>query len=184
MESEHRPSVLDSMTEWARKRGVFGRNKVPIQRKVTTAIMGSSGMSYREIAKIVGGISYVAARDARIYFERGLPAPAKKYRGRISLEESVIELNGTKVCFWLAKDLETGEILAVRASKSASEEESEKFQNRVLEFCNNRPLAVIDRGWNYPKSLRNLDLKFQIGTVPGIRGRPSRAPTEKPENTG
>ena len=168
------------MIAWARDHGVFDRNKLPIQKKVLAAIMSSSGLSYREVARLLGGISYVAVRDAQHAFGRALRLPEKKYRGRIALEESIVQLSAVRLHFWLARDLENGELLAVQASRTATVEESEGFLNRVLQCCNNRPMAVLDRK-NYPKSIRNIDVKFQISTSPGIRERFGRLLKEKTE---
>lgn len=165
---------MDFMVMWAQENRVFRRNKIPVEKKLLAGIMDSSGLSFREIASLLGEISYVGVRDAQLAVKKALPLPARKHRGRIALTESTLDLGGTQFQTWLARDLDNSEILAVHATRNPSPEESDRFLDRVLQQCNNRPMAVVDRGENYPKYLRKLDVKFQIDTSTGIRERLGR----------
>jgi putative transposase len=160
------PTVTEVVTSWARGKKVFDRNKVPIEKKVQASILCTSGFSYRAASKLMGGVSYVAVRDAYYAMSKALPRPERKHRRCIAIDESHSRVNGEYVVFWLARDVDSGELLTFRCSLTGSPEDGAKFVASVLEFCANRPLVRVGRGPNYPRALKNLDLQFQIETTP------------------
>ncbi len=164
--------------EWARGRNIFKRNKIPIERKVQAAILCVSGFSYRRASELMGGVSYVAVHDAFTAMTRALPAPERKHRRCIAIDETQAKLNGQTAFFWLARDVDTGELMTFRCSLSGSPQDGARFVESVLLFCTNRPLVRVGRGPNYPRALKNLDLQFQIETTPinpsGIREKIGR----------
>jgi transposase-like protein len=163
------PSAVELLEAWAEENRVFKRNKVPAEKKILAVILCSAGLSYRDAAELAGDISYVGVRDAVLAFRRSLPCPERKYRGRIALFETRLEVGGVTVYVWLARDLDADEMLAFAAAREGSHAEAERFLDRVSSYCVNRPFAVMERGERYPRGLKNVDKRFQIDTSSGIR---------------
>jgi hypothetical protein len=113
---------------------------------------------------MLGGISHVAVHDAHKSVMAALPSLEKKRR-LVTIEENVTYLNSEQQgVVWLARDVDSGEILAFRCSVTKSPEDGKKFIDSVLAVCTDRPLLRVGRGANFPHSLRALDLYFQIDT--------------------
>ncbi len=154
------------VSDWATSKNIFRRNKVPLEKKVVAGILCASGFSFRQASKLMGGLSYVAIHDAYIALMSVLPSPGKKYRRCVAIDESRERFNGRNAFFWLARDVDSGELLTFRCSLTGAPEDGAKFVGSVLQFCSSRPLVRVGRGPNYPRGLKNLDLQFQIDTTP------------------
>ena len=127
--------------------------------------MCASGYTSRDASKLLGGISHVAVHDAQKSMMAALPPPEKKRR-LVTIEENVAYLNSeTQGVIWMARDVDTGEILSFRCSVSKSPEDGKKFIDSVLAVCTERPILRVGRGPGFPHSLRSLDLYFQIDTT-------------------
>jgi len=164
-------SILQFVSDWAVGKGVFKRSKVPMDKKILGVFLSYSGFTYREAAKLVGGISYVAVHDACKSFQITLPKLLPTSR-TVSIEENVVNLNSErKGILWLARDVDAGDILSMRCSMEGSEEDRKRFIDSVLAVCTGRPLLRIGRGPSFPHNLSNLDYYFQIDTTPSIRQR-------------
>lgn len=149
------------LTEWAVSMHAFRRNKVPPSKKVLAAALCNSGYSYREVAKMLGGMSYVAARDAYFALTTSLPRDEKRDRGSVAIDGSDVTLGGRQFHVWLARDVGTGEIMSFQASPGASAEDGARFLANVAAMCANRPLLRLGAGSNSPRGLMNLDLYFE-----------------------
>jgi len=96
----------------------------------------------------------------------------EKKRRLVTIEENVAYLNSElQGVVWMARDVDSGEILSFRCSASRSLEDGKKFIDSVLAVCAGRPLLRVGRGPNFPHSLKSLDLYFQIDTTATIRER-------------
>jgi len=51
-------SALSVLVDVVGRAGVFKRNKTPLETKVLAALLCFAGLSYRGVAKAIGGISY------------------------------------------------------------------------------------------------------------------------------
>ena len=142
----------------------FRRNKVPVEKKVVAAGLCNSGYSYREVSRMLGGMSYVAARDAYVSLVTSLPREERRYRRSVAIDGADVDVDGKEYHLWLARDFETGEIMAFQASPDASAADGARFLAGVAAQCINRPLLRLGVGPNGPRGLLNLDLYFQ--TVP------------------
>jgi len=163
-------SILQFVSDWAVGNGTFKRSKVPMDKKIM-GFLSYSGFTYREAAKLLGGISYVAVHDACKSFQASLPKLTPTSR-TVSIEENEVNLNSErKGILWLARDVDTGEILSMRCTLTGSAEDRKRFIESVLAVCTGRPLLRIGRGPSFPHNLSNLDLHFQIDTTPTIRQR-------------
>lgn len=159
------PSILEFLTVWTRDNDVIKRSKIPVDKKILAFVLCASGYTSREASKILGGMSHVAAHDAYRNFLAALPPLEKKDR-TVTIDENSVSLNPqVPAVIWLARDLDSAEILALRCSVSGSPEDGRKFIQTVLACCNERPLLRVGRGVGFPKKLRNLDLYFKIDTV-------------------
>jgi len=165
---------LSILTQWAISVRAFRRNRVPPEKKVMAAALCNGGFSYREVAKLLGGMSYIAARDAYMALVTSLPAEARKYRRLIELDGSDVRIEGSTMHLWLARDVDSGEILTFHASPSASAEDGARFLSSVGAQCLNRPYLRLGSGSNFPRGLVNLDLYFQFTPVPTLIERIER----------
>lgn len=163
--------VIGALSDWAVSTRAFRRNKVPIRKKVVAAALCNGGYSYRDVASMVGGISYVAARDAYLSLVTSLPEGARKHRREVAVDGSEAVIEGRSCYVWLARDVDAGEILAFHGSPTGSAEDGARFLSAVAALCLNKPLVRLGRGPSYPTGLLNLDLYFQPAPPPSIIGR-------------
>ena len=154
------------MSEWATSTHAYRRNKVPVSKKVLAAALCNSGYSYREVAKMLGGMSYIAARDAYFSLTTSLPKDERKNRRSVAIDGADITIEGRGYHVWLARDVDTGEIMTFQGSPDASAEDGAKFLANVGSQCANRPLLRLGIGTHHPRGLVNLDLYFQCCPTP------------------
>lgn len=152
----------------------FRRNRISPEKKVVAAALGNGGFSYREVARLLGGMSYIAARDAYRSMATSFPPESRKYRRMIEIDGSDVRLEGRSFHLWLARDVDSGEILSFHASPTASAEDGSRFLASVGAQCANRPFLRLGSGSEYARGLLNTDLYFQSTPVPSIIGRIGR----------
>jgi transposase-like protein len=70
-------------------------------------------------------------------------------------------MHGLRAYVWSAVDVDSGEILAVYASRSRSMLIALKFLRIVLDRCLNKPLIIVDRGPWYRWALERLGLRYR-----------------------
>jgi hypothetical protein len=165
---------LTILTQWAITTHAFRRNRVSPEKKVVAAALCNGGFSYREVARILGGMSYIAARDSYLALVTSFPAESKRYRRLVEIDGSDVRIEGHPVHLWLARDVDSGEILSFHASPTGSAEDGSRFLASVGGQCTNRPYLRLGSGANFPRGLINLDLYFQFTPVPTIIGRLER----------
>jgi transposase-like protein len=110
---------------------------------------------------MVGGISYVAARDAYRAMVTSLPEEAKADRREVAIDESEVTVDGRRYFLWLARDVDGGQILVFHGSPTGSAEDGSRFLAAVGAMCSNRPMVRLGAGASEPTGLLNLDLYFQ-----------------------
>lgn len=154
--------------------GAFQRNRLPLAKKVVAAALCNAGYSYRDVASMVGGLSYIAARDAYLAMLTSLPEERRRFRREVAIDGAEVNLEGRGFYLWLARDVDDGEIMAFHASPRPSAEDGARFLAAVAAQCNNRPLLRPGTGPSYPRGLINLDLYFQPASPPSIIGRIGR----------
>jgi len=147
--------------------GFFQRNRVPLEVKVLAAMLCFAGLSYRRASRLVGGLSYVAVRDAFIALRRALPKPERRVRRLIAVDETKAKLGGEQVFIWAARDVDTKEVLAFRVSFTRSSLDAEIFLRRVLECCENKPTFLVDKGPWYRDAFERLGLEYRHETPEG-----------------
>ncbi|MDA4127267.1 MAG: hypothetical protein OK452_08735 [Thaumarchaeota archaeon] len=165
---------LSILTQWALSMHAFRRNRVPVTKKVVAAALCNSGYSYRDVSRMIGGISYVAARNAYFSLLTSLPKEEKKSRRTVAIDGSDVNIEGNAYHLWLARDVESGEIMTFQASPDASADDGARFLAAVAAQCANTPFVRLGEGPNTPRGLANLDLYFQTPGSQSIIGRLGR----------
>ena len=123
---------------------------------------------------MVGGISYVAARDAYFSLLTSLPKDEKRPRRKVAIDGSDVSIGGKAYHLWLARDVDSGEIMTFQASPDASVEDGARFLAAVATQCTNTPYVRLGIGPNAPRGLANLDLYFETSGNQSIIGRLGR----------
>ena len=162
------------LTGWASSMGAFRRNKMPPAKKLIAAALCNAGYSYRDVASMVGGLSYIAARDAYLAMLTSLPEESRRARREVAIDGAEVNIEWRSFYIWLARDVDAGEIMAFHASPGPSAEDGARFLAAVAAQCTNKPRLRQGTGPNYPKGLINLDLYFQPPSPPSIIGRIGR----------
>ena len=165
---------ISILTGWASSVGAFRRNRMPPAKKVVAAALCNAGYSYRDVASMVGGLSYIAARDAYLAMLTSFPEEKRRFRREVAIDGADVNLGERRFYLWLARDVDAGEIMVFHASKGPSAEDGTRFLAAVAAQCSNKPLLRSGTGLNDPRGLINLDLYFQAPSPPSIIGRLGR----------
>jgi len=159
------PTIIEFLSVWARDKDIIKRSRIPTEKKIMAALLCSSGYTSRDVSKLLGGMSHVAVHEAFKSITAAMPPLEKKDR-TVTIDENVAYLNGeTQGVVWMARDSDSGEILAMRCSLTKSNQDGKKFIESTLASCNGRPLLRVGRGPDFPHNLRSLDLYFHIDTA-------------------
>ena len=78
-------------------------------------------------------------------------------------DETVEKVNGRELHVWAAIDVDTGELLAIKATWFRSSMDALLFLRRVLGACTNKPVFIVDRGPWYSWAFRELGLEHCRG---------------------
>jgi hypothetical protein len=165
---------MSILTAWASSMGAFRRNKVPSAKKVIAAALCNAGYSYRNVAAMLGGLSYIAVRDAYLAMLTSFPEESRRFRREVAIDGAEVNLDGRSFYLWLGRDVDSGEVMAFHASPGPSAEDGTTFLAAVAAQCTNRPLLRPGTGPNNPRGLINLDLYFQLVSPLSIIGRIGR----------
>jgi transposase-like protein len=164
-------SGLRLLVDVVEKAEVFKRNKTPLETKVLAAMLCFAGLSYRGVAKAVGGVSYGLVYRAFTALRDGLPKPERRCRRCVAVDETKlkVERKGEPIYLflWAARDVDTKEVLAFRASFTRSSLDAEIFLKQVLECCVNKPIILVDKGPWYKDAFERLGLEYRHETPEG-----------------
>ncbi len=152
---------LSVLSQWAVSVHAFRRNRVAVAKKVVAAALCNSGYSYRDVSRMLGGMSYIAVRDAYLALVMSLHREEKKVRRAVAIDGADFAQGTEHYHLWLARDVDSGEIMAFAASPNASAEDGSRFLAEVASQCENRPALRLGYGVNRPRGLINLDLYFE-----------------------
>jgi hypothetical protein len=150
--------VLDYVLD--RLSGLFRFNRYSLVEKAYSVLFHVVGLSLRDI-------SNASRESVRRWFHRfsRLFSVGKKFRNTIAVDEAVVKMHGLRAYVWSAVDVDSGEILAVYASRSRNMLIALKFLMIVLDRCLNKPLIIVDRGPWYRWALERLGLKVQVSEI-------------------
>ncbi|MCC6019430.1 MAG: DDE-type integrase/transposase/recombinase [Candidatus Verstraetearchaeota archaeon] len=70
----------------------------------------------------------------------------RRFRDAVAVDETVVKMHGLRAYVWSAVDVDSGEILAVYASRSRNMLIALKLLRIVLDRCLNKPPIIVDRG--------------------------------------
>lgn len=119
-------------------------------------------------------MSYIAAKDAYFSLLTSLPEESRRYRRAVAIDGGDFKASGRTFHFWLAREIDTGEIMDFCASPDASAPDGARFLSRVAQQCTSRPFLRLGSGENAPVGLVNLDLYFQASPAHSLIGRIGR----------
>jgi transposase-like protein len=97
----------------------------------------------------------------------------RRFRYYVAVDETVVKMHGLRAYVCSAVDVDSGEILAIYASRGRNMLIAMKFLRMVMDRCINKPLVIVDRGPWYRWALERLGLKYQYQTF-GIRNAVER----------
>ena len=163
------------LVEAAVAKGLWRRNRFSVEERVNAALAYMAGLSYREIAYVLGlvGASHEAIRQWVLRLE-GLAVGVRRRRRRaVAVDETVLKLGGAWLYVWAAVDAFSREVLAIRASFQRMDLDAEAFLRIVLKTCEDKPLILVDKGPWYPNALRRLRLRWRHEAF-GLRNRVER----------
>jgi len=88
----------------------------------------------------------------------------KKHRRAIAIDETKVKLENQWVYVWNAIDVDDRSILVVHVSTTRTSLDAIYFLRKVLEYCENKPLILVDRGPWYRWALQRLGLNYEHQT--------------------
>ena len=88
----------------------------------------------------------------------------KKDRRAIAVDETKVKLENRWVYIWSAIDIEDHSILAIHVSTTRTSLDAIYFLRKVLEYCENKPLILVDRGPWYKWALQRIGLRYDHQT--------------------
>jgi putative transposase len=91
----------------------------------------------------------------------------RRVRRLIAVDETKAKLGGEQVFIWAARDVDTKEVLAFRASFTRSSLDAEIFLRRVLECCEDKLTFLVDKGPWYREAFERLGLEYKHETLLG-----------------
>jgi len=120
----------------------------------------AAGLSFRDVSERYC-VTAASRESVRKWFHRfsSIFSVDKKFRDTVAVDETVVKMHSLRVYVWSAVDVDSGEILAVYASRSRNMLIALKFLRIVLDRCLNKPLIIVDRGPWYRWALERLRLK-------------------------
>jgi putative transposase len=152
--------VLDYILD--RISGLFRFNNYPLVEKAYSVMFHIAGLSFRDVSERYC-VTTASRESVRKWFHRfsRIFSVDKKFRNAVAVDETVVKMHGLRAYVWSAVDVDSGEVLAVYASRSRSMLIALKFLRIVLDRCLNKPLTIVDRGPWYRWALERLGLRYR-----------------------
>ncbi len=117
---------------------IFKRNKVSLEIKLLAIALFLQGLGVRRISSIVDK-SKSSVHEWILKFREGLNyIPVKKQRKCIGIDETKIRVNNTWYFIYAAIDVDTRELICMKAYTSRNYLTTLDFVKQVLEFCSNK----------------------------------------------
>jgi putative transposase len=147
--------LLDSFTK------LFRHHRYSPLEKLYSVILFIAGLSLRDVSERFC-LTSASRESVRIWAHRSssLFRPSKRVRRLVAVDETVLKIKG-RICYlWAAIDVDTGEILALHASRGRGLPNAIKFLKMVLRSCDGKPIVVVDRGPWYRWALERLGMTY------------------------
>jgi len=152
--------LFDVLVECVKSVYQFSRERVPLRVKVLATILYYSGLSLRDVESVIGYSRESVRKWFRIIGSI-LPKPELRERKLIAVDETKVKLCGRVIYVWAARDLESGEIVAVRATLRKRSQDALLVIKDALAVPTNRPHFIIDKGPWYSEIPKKLGLSFE-----------------------
>jgi putative transposase len=152
--------VLDYVL--GRLSGLFRFNRYSLVEKAYSVLFHVVGLSLRDVSERYC-VTTASRESVRKWFHRfsKIFSVEGRFRGAVAVDETVVKMHGLRAYVWSAVDVDSGEILAIYASRSRNMLIAMKFLRIVLDRCLNKPLIIVDRGPWYRWALERLGLKYR-----------------------
>jgi len=152
--------VFDVFVERVRSSYRFLRERAPLRVKVLATIMYYSGLSLRDVESIIG----YSRESVRRWFRMigsVLPRPEARERKRVAIDEMKVKLGGRVIYVWAARDVDSGEIITVKATLRKRSQDALLVIKDALAKCTNRPYFIVDKGPWYSEIFKKLGLSYE-----------------------
>jgi len=83
---------------------------------------------------------------------------------QIAVDETKVKLGNQWIYIWSAIDVDDRSILAIHVSTTRASLDAIYFLRKVLEYCNGKPLILVDGGPWYKWALQRLGLGYEYQT--------------------
>jgi transposase-like protein len=152
--------VLDYILDRLSK--LFKSNNYPLDEKAYSVMFHIAGLSFRDVSERYC-VTMASRESVRKWFHRfsRIFSVDRRFRGTVAVDETVVKMHGLRAYVWSAVDVDSGEILAIYASRSRNMLIALKFLRIVLDRCLNKPLIIVDRGPWYRWALERLGLRYR-----------------------
>jgi putative transposase len=145
---------------------LFRFNRYSLVEKAYSVLFHVVGLSLRDVSDRYY-VTIASRESVRRWFHRfsRLFSAERRFRNTKAVDETVVKMHGLRAYVWSAVDVDSGEILAVYASRSRNMLIALKFLMIVLDRCLNKPLIIVDRGPWYRWALERLGLKVHVSEI-------------------
>jgi putative transposase len=127
--------------------GCLGLNRYSLVEKAYSVLFHVFGLSLRDVSERYCVTNASRESDRKWLHESSkIFSVGKRFRCYVAVDETVVKMHGLRAYVWSAVDVDSGEILAVYASRSRNMLIAIKFMRMVLDRCLNKPLIIVDRG--------------------------------------
>jgi transposase-like protein len=140
---------------------LFRFNRYSLVEKAYFVLFHVVGLSLRDVSERYC-VTNASRESVRRWFHKfsKIFSVGKKFRNTIAVDETVVKMHGLRAYVWSAVDVDSGEILAIYASRGRNILIAMKFLRMVLGRYVNKPLIIVDRGPWYRWALDKLGLKY------------------------
>ena len=146
-------------------RKVFPRRGFDPLVKAAAVKAYTMGLSLRQVAALLGGMGFSVSRESvrRWFLKAGEMLSRNRVgrRGFIAADETVIYDLAGKAYLWAAREVRSGEVVAVQVTRGRGVGECLRFLERVREACYNNPTVYTDKAPWYIWPMKMLKMKHR-----------------------
>ena len=155
--------MLDRLVKLFEERKIFRRKRKNWKIKTLAILIYFAGLSYRKTSKILRDFESFSYEAVRQWYHKckDLFIVKKKWRRAIAIDETKVKLENKQIYVWNAIDIDEGTILAVHVSTTRTSIDDYYFLKKILKFCENKPLIIVDKGPWYRFALERLGLEYK-----------------------
>jgi len=144
--------------------GVFERNKVPLELKILGLAFYIQLSSLRRAARALSEVQRVSKtavwKWVKKFSEKVNVNPSRVVRRLIALDETCVKVNGLEYWVYAAIDVDRNEIISMRVYPSRNALASGQFIREALEYCEGKPMFIVDNAPWLKQALEDLGLPY------------------------